>query len=70
MSKRYQIIKALFDHYEDFKMSHRAARYWTVKNSIAKFHIPFHPGAIKYFQEIGVWTSEHAEKQKKLLSAR
>ena len=66
----YEIIKAFFDHYDDFKLSHKAARFWTVENSLEKFHIPFHDGAIKYFKEKGVWTGEAEKKQQELLSAR
>jgi TRAP transporter TAXI family solute receptor len=64
----YEILKALFDHYEDFKLSHKAAKRWTLKNTLAKFHIPFHPGAVKYFKDKGLWTSEHEKKQQALLS--
>ena len=66
----YEIIKAFFDHYNDFKLSHKAARFWTVDNTLAKFHIPFHDGAIKYFKEKGVWTAEFEKKQQELLSVR
>ena len=66
----YVIVKALFDHYNDFKLSHKTARYWTVKNALEKFHIPFHDGAIKYFKEKGAWTAQTEKKQQELLSAR
>jgi TRAP transporter TAXI family solute receptor len=64
----YEVLNALFDHYEDFKLSHKAAKHWTLKNTLAKFHIPFHSGAVKYFKEKGLWTSEHEKKQQELLS--
>jgi len=63
----YQIVKALFEHYDDLKLVHKAARHWTVKNSLKKFHIPFHPGAVKYFKEIGAWTSKHEKRQQELI---
>jgi len=66
----YQIVKALFEHYDDFKLVHKAARHWTVKNSLTKFHIPLHPGAIKYFRQIGAWTSEYEKRQRDLLEKK
>lgn len=63
----YRITKALFDHYNDLKLVHKAAKHWTVKNSLKKFHIPFHPGALRYFKEIGAWTSEHEKRQQRLI---
>jgi TRAP transporter TAXI family solute receptor len=66
----YEIVKAFFDNYSDFKLSHKAARFWTVDNTLKKFHIPFHDGAIKYFKQKGVWTAGAEKKQQELLSAR
>lgn len=65
----YKITRALFES-DDFKLVHKAARYWTVQNSLKKFNIPFHAGAIKYFKEIGVWTSEYEKRQQELMSVR
>lgn len=66
----YEITKAFFGHFDDFKLAHKAARFWTIENSLEKFHIPFHPGAIKYFKEKGVWSSEQEKRQKELISGR
>jgi TRAP transporter TAXI family solute receptor len=66
----YDIMKAVYGHFDDFKLSHKAARYWTIENSLAKFAIPFHPGAIKYFKEIKAWKPEHEKKQQALMSGK
>jgi len=63
----YRIVKALFDHYDDLKLVHKAARHWTVANSVKDFHIPFHPGAIRYYKEIGAWTSAQQKRQEQLM---
>jgi len=66
----YQIAKALCGHYEDLKLVHKAARHWTVKNSLDNFNIPFHSGALRYFKEIGAWTSQHEKRQQELIGKR
>ena len=66
----YQIAKALFGHYEDLKLVHKAARHWTVKKSLDNFHIPFHSGPLQYFKEIGAWTSQHEKRQQELMGKR
>ncbi len=63
----YEIAKALNEHYGDLKLVHKAAKHWTVENSLKNFHIPFHPGAVKYFKEIGAWTSKHEKTQQDLM---
>lgn len=63
----YQITKTLFSHYEELKLVHAAARHWTVENSLQNPPLAFHPGAIRYYKEIGAWLPEHEEKQQNLL---
>lgn len=63
----YEITKAIFSNYEDLKLVHNEAKDWTVKNSLESPAIPFHPGAIKYFKEIGVWNDSLDQVQQKLL---
>jgi TRAP transporter TAXI family solute receptor len=63
----YQIVKALFDHYDDLKLVHKAARHWTSAGSLKNFHVPFHDGAIRYFKEAGAWTSDHEKRQQELM---
>lgn len=64
----YQVTKALFDNHEEFVSYHGTARDWTVENTLASPAIPFHPGAIRYFEETGVWTEELAALQEELLA--
>lgn len=62
----YWMTKALFDHYDEFKSVHSAAKHWNIKSTLHNFNIPLHPGAIRYFKEKGVWMAEHEARQKKL----
>ena len=66
----YRITKTLFEHYDELKLVHREAKYWTVDNSLKNFHIAFHSGAKKYFKEIGAWTAQHEKKQDDFLKKK
>ena len=39
-----------------------------IKNLALKSVAPFHPGAIRYLKEIGIWTQEMDKRQKELLA--
>ncbi len=52
----YKIVKAVFEHIDQLHRAIKPAKLTTVKNTakfIGKTTIPFHPGAIKYFKEVG-----------------
>jgi TRAP transporter TAXI family solute receptor len=56
----YQLMKALYDHSQEKDVIHPQARRWNLENMFrgAEYctqYIPFHPGAIKYLKEKGVW---------------
>jgi hypothetical protein len=50
----YRIVKNLFDHRQEFYAIHPAAKDITPENAARIGAVPFHPGAAKYFKEIGV----------------
>lgn len=50
----YKLVKAVFEHIDYLKQIHPFAKYTTPENAIEHSVIPLHPGAIKYYKEIGL----------------
>lgn len=50
----YQVVKAVFDHLEEFKGMHPAYALLTKEGMLEGLSAPLHPGAEKYFKEIGL----------------
>lgn len=63
----YKVTKAILENNKEFTSYHKAARQWNLKRALRNVAIPFHPGAVKYFKEKGVWTAAHEANQQRLL---
>jgi TRAP transporter TAXI family solute receptor len=50
----YRILKNLYEHLPEFHAVHRAARDATLQNALRGVVVPLHPGAEKYYKEVGV----------------
>ncbi len=50
----YAIVKEVFDNLEDFKNLHPAYSVLTKENMLEGLSAPLHPGAQKYFKEVGL----------------
>ena len=50
----YNLTKTVFEHQKYLMQIHPFAKYTTPENAIKTSPIPFHPGAVKYFKEIGL----------------
>ncbi len=67
----YTIVKVLWDNYEDLKQISSQLAEWSHERSVSKnITIPYHPGAIKFYKEKGVWTPEMQTLQEKLLAKK
>lgn len=49
----YNITKAMFEHRDDLVAAHPAANELTLQNAIVNSPVPYHAGALRYYQEQG-----------------
>lgn len=75
----YAIAKSLWESYDAYKGKHSQLVWWDQKHAIQDFDYvrgnacPYHPGAVKFFKEKGVWTDRHEvwqKEQMKLIEER
>lgn len=66
----YWWVKQIHETYDQWKDTHVLLPGWTIDHAldVDRWYAPYHAGSIRYFKEIGKWTSEHEAKQKKLLA--
>lgn len=50
----YHIVKSVFEHKADLEKVHAKGKDITPENAVKGVAIPFHPGAEKYFKELGL----------------
>lgn len=51
----YNLTKLMYENRAQIVAKHPAGKAINPKNSIKKTGTPFHPGAIKYYKEAGIW---------------
>jgi len=65
----YRVVRTFHQHWDELQQTVPAFRSVDV-SELAPLSIghPYHPGAIRYFREIGLWTAEHDRVQQRLLA--
>jgi uncharacterized protein len=63
----YRLVKVLLESQEDLKVIHRDFAGWTLDRAVKNLPIPYHPGAIRYYKEKGLWSAEMDQHQAGLL---
>ncbi len=67
----YDIVKSLWVNNKDLTSINNNLTDWTTNNFVVdNFTIPYHPGAIKFYKEKGVWTAAMAKRQQQLLASK
>jgi len=56
----YWLCKVIAEHYKELAEIHPAGNAYTLNRVFEGIGIPFHPGAIKYLTEVGVWQKRPA----------
>jgi TRAP transporter TAXI family solute receptor len=51
----YRLTKTIYEHRDDVTAKHPAGRAINPNNAVRDTGIEFHPGAIRYYEEIGIW---------------
>ena len=64
----YSMVKIMHTHFEEYKNNAPGAGGWTLdRQKFEQAFVPFHEGAIRYYREIGAWTYDAEENNKKNL---
>lgn len=64
-----QVLQVIWDHKKDLAATHPIFRGWGHDAMVtSEPQIPYHPGAIAFYKDKGVWTAEVDAAQQKLLT--
>lgn len=67
----YQIVKALWEYDKELAPLYVRLKDWTKDRYVTpKASIPYHPGAVAFYKEIGAWQAEMDNVQKRLLEKK
>lgn len=66
----YGVVKAIFDHSAESRDDHPLTKYWSLTYRPVALAVPYHEGAVRYFQEKGAWTPAAQAYQDRVLRRR
>jgi len=66
----YNVVKAMDKGYDIFKGMHKVMPAFNIKGAVTDpSPVPYHEGAVRFFKEAGVWTSDMDQWQREQLKA-
>jgi TRAP transporter TAXI family solute receptor len=66
----YQMVKALIENYNELKAVNPVLADWKPEVAARELPVPYHPGAVRYYKEKGLWNSKLDQLQQKLASEK
>ena len=59
----YNFTKVLFENRDQVGEKHPAGKALNPKNAVRDTGVPFHPGAIRYYKEAGIWPEDSGDSE-------
>lgn len=63
----YEVLEAIWEHHEELHDSHPLGEWYPEDMLSDVNQAPYHDAAVQFYEDQGVWTDEHQERQDELL---